>query len=73
MQEALKIMEKYLKKEKIDTSDFYISQVKMIQYGSENSKNPAWYFGWVNVDGSLGNYIEIAVFMDGSIAHLPSL
>ena len=73
MQKAMKLVEKYIRKEKIDTSDFFLSQIRMIQYGSENNKKPAWYFWWLNVDGALGNYIEIIVFMDGSTRRIPSM
>ncbi len=73
MQKALKIMEKFIKKQKIDTSNYYLSRVNMIQYGVKNDKKTVWYFRWVNVDGSLGDYIEIAVFMDGSVERMPSM
>ncbi len=35
MQEALKLVESYIKREKIDTSSYYLREVRMIQYGSE--------------------------------------
>jgi len=73
MQKALKIMEKFIKKQKINTSNYYLARVNMIQYGAKNDQKPAWYFRWVNVDGSLGNYIEIAVFMDGRAERMPSM
>lgn len=73
MQKAFKIMKKFVKKQKIDTSNYYLSRVNMIQYGAKDNRKPAWYFRWVNVSESLGDYIEIAVFMDGSVARLPSM
>ncbi len=45
----------------------------MIQYGTKNDEKPVWYFRWINVDGRLGDYIEIAVFMDGSVKRMPSM
>ncbi|HVE55411.1 MAG TPA: hypothetical protein VNB22_01185 [Pyrinomonadaceae bacterium] len=73
MPKALKIMEKFIKKQKIDTSNYYLARVNMIQYGAKNASKPVWYFRWVNVDGSLGNYIEIAVFMDGRAERMPAM
>jgi len=73
MQKALRIMEKFIKKQKIDTSNYYLSRVNMIQYGDKNDRKPAWFFRWVNVSEALGDYIEIAVFMDGNVARLPSM
>jgi len=73
MQKALKIMEKFIKKEKIKTSNYYLSRVNLIQYGAANNKQIVWYFRWINIDGAVGDYIEIAVFMDGSVRRLPSM
>ena len=73
MQKALKIMEKFIKKQKIDTSNYYLARVNMIQYGAKDERKPAWYFRWVKIDESFGNYIEIAVFMDGSVQRMPSM
>lgn len=73
MQKAMKLMEDFIEKQKIDTSDYYLWQVKLIQYGAENDKKPAWHFWWLNVNGSLGDYIEILVFMDGTVGQIPSM
>jgi hypothetical protein len=73
MPKALKIMKKFVKKEKINTSNYYLSRVNIIQYTAENNKQLVWYFRWVNVDGGVGDYIEIAVFMDGSVRRLPPM
>jgi hypothetical protein len=73
MQKAMKLMKNFIEKEKIDTSDYYLWQVKLIQYGSENNKKSAWHFWWLNIDGGLGNYIEILVFMNGNVGRVPSM
>ena len=73
MQRAMKLMESYIEKEKIDTSDYYLWSVGLIQYGSENNKKPAWHFWWLNEKLSVGDYIEILVFMDGSVRRTPSM
>lgn len=73
MQKAMKLMEGFIEKQKIDTSDYFLSQVRLIQYGSENNKKPAWHFWWTKVNGSLGDYIEILVFMDGTAGQIPSM
>jgi len=73
MQKAMKLMKNFIEKEKFDTSDYYLWQVKLIQYGSENNKQSAWHFWWLNINGSLGNYIEILVFMNGNVGRVPSM
>lgn len=73
MQKAFEIMENYVKVQKIDTSGYFLHQVKLIQYGSENNKRPVWHFGWMNESGSLGNYIEIIVEMNETAWQSPSM
>ena len=73
LKKALKLMEKFIKKQKIDTSNYYLARVNMIQYGAKDDRKPAWYFRWVKTDESIGDYIEIAVFMDGSVRRMPSM
>lgn len=74
LQRALKLAESYIEKEKIDISSFYLYQAKYILYGSKENRKPAWHLWWVNEDGTLGNYVEILVFIDtGSVGQLPSM
>ena len=73
LKKALKIMEKFIKKQKIDTSNYYLARINMIQYGAKDDRKPAWYFRWVKTDESIGDYIEIAVFMDESVRRMPSM
>jgi anaerobic ribonucleoside-triphosphate reductase len=70
---ALKIMKKFIKKTKIDTSNYYLSRVNLIQYSAKDGRQIVWYFRWVKTDGAVGDYIEITVFMDGSVRRLPPL
>ena len=67
MQQALKKAEKFIKKEEINTKNYYLAKANLIQYGVVKDKSIVWYFRWVNVDGTVGDYIEIAVFMDGIV------
>jgi hypothetical protein len=77
LQNALKIAEAYIAKEHIDASSYWLLQAKFMLYGAETTadkdKTPGWYFWWVNDDGSLGDYIEIFVSMDGKAMRLPSM
>jgi hypothetical protein len=73
LKKALKIMEKFVKKQKIDTSNYYLARVNMIPYGAKNDQKTAWYFRWVKIDGGFGDYIEIAVFMDGKAERMPAM
>ncbi len=56
MQEALKVMDKYIKKEKINTSKYFLWQVKSILYGGESENTPAWHFWWLSENGGVGDY-----------------
>jgi hypothetical protein len=72
LQQALKIAEGYIKKEKIDISSYYLFEAKWILYGTD-VKELGWYFWWVNVDGALGNYVQLTVSMDGKVQLLGSM
>ncbi len=71
--EAIKLMEKYIAKEKIDTSKYYLWRANLIQYGSQNNTRPAWHFWWLSDNGGVGDYIEILVFMDKKTQRIPSM
>lgn len=74
LQNALKLAESYIEKEKFDLSSFYLYQAKFILYGEKESRKPAWYFWWLNETGALGNYVEILVLIDtGQVSRLPSM
>ncbi len=61
LQNALKVAEDYIVKEKIDLSPYYLLEAKYILYGSKDNQEPGWRFWWVNEDGALGDYVEIVV------------
>ena len=74
LQEALKLAESYIKREKIDASSYYLLEARMIQYGGDKDlKEPRWFFLWVHENGSLGNHIEITISMDGKAARHASM
>jgi hypothetical protein len=74
LQEALKLMEKFIEKNKIDTSKYWFSSASMIQYGGENEKKqPVWFFVWMNDSGALGDYLHILVSMDGAVWQMPTM
>ena len=74
LQSALKIAEDYIEKERVDVSRYFLSEVRMIQYGSEKDvKEPRWFFVWVNESGGIGNQIEISVSMDGQVGRHPTM
>jgi hypothetical protein len=74
LQEALKLMEKFIEKNKVDTSKYWFSSATMIQYGGENEKKqPVWFFVWMNESGTLGDYVHILVSMDGAVWQIPTM
>jgi hypothetical protein len=74
LQEAMKLMEKFIEKNKIDTTKYWFSSATMIQYGGENEKKqPVWFFVWMNDGGILGDYLHILVSMDGAVWQMPTM
>ena len=73
LQQALKIAEAYIKREKFDTSILYLSEVRLIEYGPEKGpKELRWLFLWAH-ESAPGLYNQITVSMDGKVAQHPSL
>lgn len=74
LQRALKLAEKYLEKEKIDVSSFYLYQAKFIIYRDSGQKQPAWHFWWLNETGGVGNYVQIVVLINSeNVMQIPSM
>ena len=73
LQQALKIAERFIAKEKIDASSYYLFEAKWVLYGGEAKGEPRWYFWWVNINGSLGDYHQITVSMEGKVQRLGSM
>lgn len=74
LQRALKPAEGYVKKQQIDISPYYLQEAKFILYGSKDNQNPSWFFGWVNENGALGDYVNIIVSIEtGNVMQLPSM
>jgi hypothetical protein len=77
LQNALKIAEKYVDDEHVDMSSYWLYRAKFIMMGDQNTaeknKLPCWHFWWVNDTGTLGDYVEILVTMDGKASRAPSM
>ena len=74
LQNALKIADGYIAKQKIAISHYYLFEAKYILYGSKDSQDPSWFFWWVNENGVIGDYVEIVVSIKtGSVRRLPSM
>ncbi len=72
LQRALNIAEEYVKKQKIDTSSYYLAEAKLIP-ATRDSEEPYWWFMWVGVRRPVGDYIDITVSMKGKAYRLPSM
>ena len=72
LQQALGIAERYIEREKIDVTSFYLIEAKLI-FPTKKVEDQQWHFWWVSVTGELGNYIEITVTMDGEVRRIPSM
>lgn len=74
LQKALQFAEAYLAKAKINKSAYFLFEARLIQYGGEHDKKESrWFFWWVNDKGTLGDYIELTVSMDGNVTRHPSM
>ena len=73
LQNALKIAEAYIEKNKIDISPYYLTQAKLIYADGKKIKETYWWFWWVKPMGALGDYVEIGVSMDGKAWRIPSM
>lgn len=74
LQRALKMAERYLAKEKIDLSPYYLYQAKYTLYGSKENQEPCWFFWWMNESGAAGDYVEIIVSIEtGKVTRLASM
>lgn len=74
LQEALRLAEAHIEKEKINISPYFLLEARMIQYGGEKGgKEPRWFFLWVNENGAIGDHVEITVSMEGKTARHPSM
>ena len=73
LQRAVKLVEDYIEKEKIDVSSHYLSEVRMISNDKgKEGKGPLWYFFWSQVGTAAGNQLEFTVAMDGKVTRLAS-
>jgi hypothetical protein len=74
LQNALKIADGYIVKQKIDISHYYLLEAKYILYGSKENQDPSWFFWWVNENGVIGDYVEIVVSIKtGNVLRRPSM
>ena len=74
LQTALKIMENFVGKQKIDVSRYYLREVKMITRQNENKDfEHIWFFDWNNDEMILGDYLHILVSMDGKVWQAPTM
>ena len=73
LQQALKLMEGYIAKEKIDISSHYLLEVRMVSRESgKGDKESHWYFFWGHVSLAHGAQLEFTVSMDGKVTRLAS-
>jgi hypothetical protein len=75
LQDALKVAEKFMISENIDTTHFWLYRATFTLHPSEPGKKAirGWHFWWVNDSGAQGNYVYIFVSMDGKCRRLPSM
>jgi hypothetical protein len=74
LQNALKLAESYIEKEKIDISRYYLFEAKFTLCRGKDNQEPCWFFWWNNEDGILDDYIFIDVSIEtGSVRRVPSI
>jgi hypothetical protein len=72
LQAALKIVERHLKKEKIDLSYFYLAESKLILFGEGKVQERRWLFTW-EFARAFGLTMQYSVSMDGKVMRHPSM
>jgi serine/threonine protein kinase len=74
LQNALKLADGYIAKEKIDLSPYYFYEAKYILYGSKENRESCWFFWRVNENGTIGDYVEVIVSIKTrNVRRLPSM
>lgn len=77
MQDAMKIADDFIRKQHIDISSYWLSQVNFTLCGDKNTadkdKIACWYFWWVSETAAAGDYVEIFVDMDGRAWRVTSM
>jgi hypothetical protein len=72
----MKIAENYIAAEHIDISDRWLSEATFILYGdkakSDRDNAPCWQFVWRR-DGSIADYVDVLVTMEGKAFRLPTM
>ena len=71
LQRALKIAKHFTRQQRIDLSPYYLLEIRMIEYGDGEKKEPRWFFRWVTPRPSTGG-VEITVSMKGQATRLIS-
>jgi hypothetical protein len=69
LQRALKIAERFAKKQKVDLSSAYLFEAKWVSYAT-TPETGAWHFWWVSTKHSEPD-VRIAVSVDGKPKLLP--
>ena len=73
LQHAVKLVDDYVEKEKIDVSSHYLSEVRMISNDrGKEGQGPLWYLFWSQVGTADGTQLEFTVAMDGKVTRLAS-
>lgn len=72
LKQALKIAERFIKKERLDVSTCYLFEAKWSE-GKAGNTEPKWNFWWVRMRGATGKDIRITVSTEGTAQLLSDL
>ena len=70
LQKALKLAEKYIRKQRIDISPYYLIEAEFIIHGEMKGKQ-FWHFHYASKIGEYGSFVDIYVSMDGKASRSP--
>ena len=74
LKQALEIAEKYITNHKIDIGRYWLREARLVPSKDSPALNDArWFFLWVNLTGTAGDYVEIFVDMNGQAVRQPSV
>jgi hypothetical protein len=73
LQRALKLVEEYIEKEKVDVSSHYLLEARMVlRESGKGGKESHWYFFWDHDSLASGAQLEFTVSMAGKVMRLAS-
>jgi len=73
LKEAIVLADEFIKTKRINTTGFWMREVKLLYSDGKNVKSKRWCIQWVSEAGGLGNQISLFVDMDKRVWRVGSM